>query len=397
MEVLLNQNSLSAFIESITESKSVILTPYKRNINHKSFELSTFLIIGGSNAIGQVFLLNLLALNPALVVVVDSDEQAMIRLTHQIRHSSSAKLKCRFRYHIMDTDSESFDRVLSDNEAFDFIINLNGYTDFHSDRDFHSLQYLFEVNYFKVKRLLEKIALHSPKSYLQLSSLEAVDPTNFIGVSQLLTEHLILNFSSSFTSKILRAPFIPFINYANYAGLIDAIEFQSLWEINFETLKPFVSYNQFSDLIYILLFNEDSNGLYVVNEKFVNHISTTTLLEQFFTFFKLKPIPVKKSLSHSQIIELYQKDIVPIYNVVNEVQGLKKIYRLLSEHENNMLNTNQIFNIVNPIKIDLVLIESELKAAFENRFTLKLDLIQLFEFHIPNFKYQENGSNLSYL
>jgi len=397
MEVLLNQKSLNAFVESITDSKSVTLAPYKRNIKHKTFELSTFLVIGGSNAIGQAFVLNLLALNPALVVVVDSDEQAMIRLIHQVRHSSSAKLKYRFRYHIMDTDSESFDRVLSDNEAFDFIINLNGYTDFHSDRDFHSLQYLFEVNYFKVKRLLEKIALHPPKSFLQLSSLEAVDPTNFIGLSQLLTEHLILNFSSSFSSKILRAPFIPFSNYANYAGLIDAIELQSLCEINFETLKPFVSYNRLSDLIYILLLNEDSKGLHVVNEKFVSHISTTTLLERFFTFFKLKPVPVKNSLSHSQMIELYQKDIVPIHNVVNDIQGLKNVYRLFSEYENNTPCSISVFSIVYPENIDLELIEFELKEAFFNRFSLKNDLIQLFQYHIPNFKYQEKGSNLNYL
>jgi FlaA1/EpsC-like NDP-sugar epimerase len=150
------------------------------------------LVAGGAGSIGSATVAQLARFRPALLHVVDVDENGLTELVRDLRSQGVVDDATQLRTTPLDIGSPTTQRVVSSGGGYDLVLNFAAVKHVRSEKDVLSLLRMLDVNLRMTRRLLELVADRSER-YFAVSTDKAANPVNLMGASKRAMEHLVLD------------------------------------------------------------------------------------------------------------------------------------------------------------------------------------------------------------
>ena len=178
-------------------SESMFLTDIKVNNKQLSDKIKnkTVLVIGGAGSIGSSFIKAILPFQPASLVVVDINENALAELTRDLRSTKGMFVPEEYITYPMDFAAPVFHKMFVSRRGFDIVANFSAHKHVRSEKDVYSVEALVQNNVLHAKGLLDLLAEYPPEEFFCVSTDKAANPVNIMGASKL---HLTMTGSEQF-------------------------------------------------------------------------------------------------------------------------------------------------------------------------------------------------------
>ena len=115
----------------------------------------TVLVIGGAGSIGSSFIKAILPFQPASLVVVDINENALAELTRDLRSTKGMYVPKEYITYPMDFSSPVFEKMFVARGGFDIVANFSAHKHVRSEKDIYSVEALIQNNVLHAKGLLD--------------------------------------------------------------------------------------------------------------------------------------------------------------------------------------------------------------------------------------------------
>lgn len=159
------------------------------------------LVIGGAGSIGSSTIHEIVPFRPKALHVVDTNENNLAELVRGIRNSSQVFDVPDFRTLPLDFGSSVMQRFVAEQAPYDMVLNFAAIKHVRSEKDIYSILQMIDTNVLKPARLLKWLAEKGDlKSYFCVSTDKAANPTNLMGATKRLMEHVI--FSNAATPEL---------------------------------------------------------------------------------------------------------------------------------------------------------------------------------------------------
>lgn len=152
-----------------------------------------FLVLGGAGSIGQAVTKEIFKRSPKALHVVDISENNMVELVRDLRSSYGYKAK-EFKTFCMDIGSLEFESYFSQQETFDYVLNLSALKHVRSEKDPFTLMRLINVNIVNTVKTIELSIANGVKKYFCVSTDKASNPVNMMGASKRIMEFYLARY-----------------------------------------------------------------------------------------------------------------------------------------------------------------------------------------------------------
>nr|WP_297767884.1 polysaccharide biosynthesis protein [uncultured Butyrivibrio sp.] len=190
----------------------------------KRIKGKSVLVIGGAGSIGSSFIKALLPFEPATLVVVDTNENALAELTRDLRSTKGMFVPEDYIPYPMDFSSPVFEKMFRARGGFDIVGNFSAHKHVRSEKDIYSVEALIQNNVLHAKLLLDLLAEYPPEEYFCVSTDKAANPVNIMGASKRIMEDVIFSYSDKFPVKTARFANVAFSNGSLPAGFLARIQ-----------------------------------------------------------------------------------------------------------------------------------------------------------------------------
>lgn len=213
---------LNSFIcRNVTKrSQSMFLNDIMTNTKKLTEKIKgkTVLVVGGAGSIGSSFVKAILPFNPASLVVVDINENALAELTRDLRSTKGMYVPEDYITYPMDFASPVFEKMFRNRGGFDIVGNFSAHKHVRSEKDIYSVEALLQNNVLHAKVLLDLLSEYPPEEYFCVSTDKAANPVNIMGASKRIMEDVIFTYSDKFPVKTARFANVAFSNGSLPAG-----------------------------------------------------------------------------------------------------------------------------------------------------------------------------------
>ncbi len=143
------------------------------------------LVAGGAGSIGSATIVELLALEPAALAVLDTSENNLAELIRTIR-SAEAPFRGELAIQPLDYGSPLAEGWLAAQAPFDLVLSFAALKHVRSERDEFSLCRMLEVNLLKGDRFLAACRRHGhgKSGVFLVSTDKAANPVSLMGASK---------------------------------------------------------------------------------------------------------------------------------------------------------------------------------------------------------------------
>lgn len=151
------------------------------------------LVTGGAGFIGGQTLRQILSLEPALVVVVDTWENGLAELVRDLRSAGAIGPATRFEPRLVSVTSPLVERVVLEDGPFDVVLAFAAAKHVRTERDVVSALSMLDTNVNGTHRVLRACAATNPECRLfMVSTDKAADPSSLMGASKRAMEDAVL-------------------------------------------------------------------------------------------------------------------------------------------------------------------------------------------------------------
>lgn len=209
------------------------------------------LVIGGAGTIGAATVRSILPFGPAALHVVDHNENSLVELVRDLR-SGGSSLSKDFRTFAFDFGSPIMQRLLRDSGPYDLVLNFAASKHVRAEKDLCSLLQLLETNVVKAARLMKWLETHgAPARYFCVSTDKAANPTNLMGASKRVMEHLIFQSGLGFETTSARFANVAFSDGSLLHGFLRRVERSQPIAVPRDTRRYFISPAEAGELCLI--------------------------------------------------------------------------------------------------------------------------------------------------
>lgn len=193
----------SLFLPDVQQNEVVIKEEIAR---------SSFLIIGGAGSIGHAVVREIFRRDPALLHVVDSNENGLTELIRDLRSSFGYGTGI-LKTFVLDATTPLFERFLADAPAYDYILNLSAVKHVRSEKDAYSTMRMVEVNVLATYQLIQQALRKGTKRVFSVSTDKATKPVvNLMGATKRIMELALLAYSDALSVTTARFANVLFSN-----------------------------------------------------------------------------------------------------------------------------------------------------------------------------------------
>jgi FlaA1/EpsC-like NDP-sugar epimerase len=178
----------------------------------RRFSGSRVMVIGAAGSIGSAVVRQLIAYGPAMLSLVDPNENGLVELVREAR-SGRLAVPPDFETHAIELGTVEFAHLLRATGPLDFVLNLAALKHVRSERDPFTLMRMLETNVLGLDAALELLATMRVGQVFSVSSDKAVNPTSLMGASKRWMERVLVAHSARVPSCSAR-----FANVAFSAG-----------------------------------------------------------------------------------------------------------------------------------------------------------------------------------
>lgn len=385
------KRSESMFLRDINDNRKELF----RKIQGKSV-----LVIGGAGSIGSSFIKAILPFQPASLVVVDINENALAELTRDLRSTEGMYMPDEYVPYPIDFASPVFEKMFRKHGGFDIVGNFSAHKHVRSEKDVFSVEALLRNNLLHAKDLLELLAELPPEEYFCVSTDKAANPVNIMGASKRIMEDVIFSYSDRFPVKTARFANVAFSNGSLPAGFLARISKMQPISAPEDVKRYFVSPEESGQICLLACVLGNNREIFfprLDEEEMMtfDSISTALLHEHGYDIQRCesdaRAIELSKSLKEGS-------KVYPVHYSKSDTSGEKAYEEFYIDGEDVDFNRLNALGVITgktiPDKVPIKKLFDDLEEAFSSPETTKEDIVAIMRGYLPNFKHIETGKSL---
>lgn len=359
---------------------------------------SSFLVIGGAGSIGSATVKEIFKRNPRILHVIDISENNLAELVRDLR-SSYGYIKGEFKTFALDVGSDIYDKFFDDFGRYDYVFNFSALKHVRSEKDPYTLMRMIEVNILNTIKTIEQSIYKNVKKYFCVSTDKATNPVNMMGASKRIMELFLMKYADKIDISTAR--------FANVAFSDGSLLNSYLYRI--QKTQPIVA----PDDVKRYFITPSESGILCL---------LSGLLGQNLEIFFPKLDPEKDMLTFWEIAQKFLKTLGYEPYVCSSEEETRELAPKLPERgkwacyisktdttgekeyeefytDKDIIDWNRFKDIgILKMKYDYEI--NRLDTFLERIVDLrkkgwaKKDLVELFEYVLPEFKHMETGKYL---
>jgi FlaA1/EpsC-like NDP-sugar epimerase len=360
---------------------------------------SRFLVIGGAGSIGSAVVCELFKRNPKLLHVVDISENNMVELIRDIR-SSLGYIDGEFATFVIDCGSNIFDSFRLNGQGYDYVLNLSALKHVRSEKDPFTLMRMIDVNIFNTDKTIQQAKEKGAKKYFCVSTDKAANPVNMMGASKRIMEMFLMRRSRELPVSTARFANVAFSDGSLLYGFNQRMEKEQPLSAPNDVRRYFVTPRESGELCLMsCLLGENRDVFFPKLDYNLNLITFSEIAERYLNSLGYEPVQcASEDEARKKVRELKAKKQYPVYFFKSDTTGEKDFEEFYTENEKlDMERFKAIGVIKNEAVYDeqkLQIFSDRIQALREKGVWTRSELIDLFNFMIPEFNHKETGKFL---
>jgi len=360
---------------------------------------SSFLVVGGAGSIGSAVVKEIFKRNPKKLHVVDISENNMVELVRDIR-SSLGYIDGEFKTYALDIGSDIYDAFIKNDGEYDYVLNLSALKHVRSEKDPYTLMRMIDVNIFNTDKTIEQSIKKGVKKYFCVSTDKAANPVNMMGASKRIMEYFLMRRSLGMPISTARFANVAFSDGSLLYGFNRRIEKRQPISAPNDIRRYFVTPKESGELCLMsTIFGENRDIFFPKLSEKLHLITFADIARKYLEELGYEPYECKSEEEARELIKtLPDKGKWPVYFFKSDTTGEKDFEEFYTGEEDIDWNRFENLGVIKnePIFDDekLEYFISMIKQFRKNKNWTKKELVDLFNFMIPNFNHKETGKYL---
>lgn len=358
------------------------------------------LIIGGAGSIGSSFIKALLPFQPASLVVVDINENALAELTRDLRSTKGMYVPDDYVTYPMDFASPVFEKMFRARGGFDIVGNFSAHKHVRSEKDIYSVEALLQNNVLHAKLLLDLLSEIPPSEYFCVSTDKAANPVNIMGASKRIMEDVIFAYSDKFPVKTARFANVAFSNGSLPQGFLARMQKLQPLSAPSDVKRYFVSPEESGQICLLACMLGKNREIFfpkLEEAQMMTFDAIATALLHEHGYDVLECNSDAEAIDKSENLKQGSKNY-PVHYSKSDTSGEKDFEEFYTEAEE--LDTDRFSSlgvIINKEITDKARVEvlfNKLNKAFASEEITKKEVVEIMQDYLPNFEHIEKGKSL---
>lgn len=358
------------------------------------------LVIGGAGSIGSSFIKAILPFEPATVVVVDINENALAELTRDLRSTKGMCVPDDYIPYPMDFASPVFEKMFRKRGGFDIVGNFSAHKHVRSEKDIYSVEALLQNNVLHAKLLLDLLSEYPPEEYFCVSTDKAANPVNIMGASKRIMEDVIFSYSDRFPVKTARFANVAFSNGSLPAGFLARIQKLQPLSAPSDVRRYFVSPEESGQICLMACILGENRAIFFPKLEEAQMMTFDTIGNELL---KAHGYEVLECESDEEAIDKAEavkhgSNLYPVVYTASDTSGEKPFEEFVSDNEVADLDKFTSLGVITDKEIPdarkVKKLFEDLNVVFAQPETTKEEVIAIMETYLPYFKHIETGKSL---
>ena len=360
---------------------------------------SNFLVLGGAGSIGQAVTKEIFKRNPKKLHVVDISENNMVELVRDIR-SSFGYIDGDFKTFALDIGSWEYDAFIKADGKYDYILNLSALKHVRSEKDPFTLMRMIETNIFNTDKTIEQLLQNGVKKYFCVSTDKAANPVNMMGASKRIMEMFVHRRSQEIDVSMARFANVAFSDGSLLHGFNQRIQkCQPIVAPN-DIKRYFVTPQESGELCLMsCIFGENRDIFFPKLSENLHLISFADIAVKYLENLGYEPYLCKDEDEARELAKvLPDQGKWPCLFTKSDTTGEKDFEEFYTGDEDIDWERFENLGVIKnePLFDDekLNYFTDTIQKLKEQRAWDKEELVELFNYMIPNFNHKETGKYL---
>ena len=385
------KRNISMFLEDVDREREALYNKIKGK---------SVLVIGGAGSIGSSFIKALLPFEPASLVVVDTNENALAELTRDLRSTKGMYVPADYVTYPMDFASPVFEKMLRQRGGFEIVGNFSAHKHVRSEKDIYSVEALLQNNVIHAKILLDLLAELPPETYFCVSTDKAANPVNIMGASKRIMEDVIFSYSDRFPVKTARFANVAFSNGSLPAGFLARIQKLQPLSAPSDVRRYFVSPEESGQICLLAAILGSNREIFfpkLDEAQMMTFDAIGTELLKAHGYEVLECGSDEEAIDKSEDLKKGSK-LYPVHYSISDTSGEKTFEEFVTNTEAIDIERFRSLGVItdkempNMDKVERLFID--LNTAFRRENTTKEEVIAIMKDYLPNFEHLETGKSL---
>lgn len=375
---------------------------FVEDINHWDEKLkaivnaSKFLILGGSGSIGQAVVKEIFKRNPKKLHVVDISENNLTEVVRDIR-SSFGYIDGDFQTFALDIGSDEYDAFIQADGEFDYVLNLSALKHVRSEKDPFTLMRMIHVNILNTEKTIQQSIEKGVKKYFCVSTDKAANPVNMMGGSKRIMEMFLMRQSQFIDISTARFANVAFSDGSLLHGFNQRIQKHQPIAAPNDIRRYFVTPKESGELCLMSCLLGENRDIFF--PKLSEHLHLITFADIAVKY--LKNLGYEPHLCESEdearelIKALPQQGKWPCLFAGSNTTGEKDFEEFFTDNEvldmERFTNLGVIKNNLNVEEDKLQVFEQKIQTMLSAKQWNKEEIVELFNYMMPNFGHKETG------
>lgn len=360
---------------------------------------SSFLVLGGAGSIGQAVVKEIFKRCPKRLHVVDISENNLVELVRDIR-SSLGYIEGEFKTFAIDIGSDIYDTFIKNDGLYDYVLNLSALKHVRSEKDPFTLMRMIDVNIFYTDKTLAQSIEKGVKKYFCVSTDKAANPVNMMGASKRIMEFFLMRRSLQIPVSTARFANVAFSDGSLLFGFNRRIEKRQPISAPNDVKRYFITPKESGELCLMsCILGENRDIFFPKLSERLHLITFAEIAIKYLNELGYEPYICQSEDEARELVKtLPEKKKWPCYFFESDTTGEKDFEEFFTEKENLDMNR---FESIGVIKNDAIydedklnLFVKEIEELRKRGYWEKSEIVDLFNFMIPEFKHKETGKYL---
>jgi FlaA1/EpsC-like NDP-sugar epimerase len=360
---------------------------------------SRFLVVGGAGSIGSAVVKEIFKRNPKKLHVVDISENNLVELVRDIR-SSIGYIDGEFKTFALDIGSDIYDAFIRNDGEYDYVLNLSALKHVRSEKDPYTLMRMIDVNIFNTDKTISQSIEKGVKKYFCVSTDKAANPVNMMGASKRIMEYFLMRRSLEIPISTARFANVAFSDGSLLYGFNRRIEKRQPISAPKDIRRYFVTPKESGELCLMsAIFGENRDIFFPKLSEKLHLITFADIARKYLQELGYEPYECESEDEARELIKtLPQQGKWPVYFFNSDTTGEKDFEEFYTGDEvidwDRFANIGVIKNepIFDNEKLDYF--AYKINKLRQRGYWDKKELVDLFNFMIPNFNHKETGKYL---
>ena len=360
---------------------------------------SRFLVIGGAGSIGQAVTREIFKRKPKTLHVVDISENNMVELVRDVR-STLGYIDGDFSTFAIDCGSLQYNALIKWAGGYDYVLNLSALKHVRSEKDPFTLMRMVDVNVLNTISTIESAKAFGAKKYFCVSTDKAANPVNMMGASKRIMEMFLMRASESLPISTARFANVAFSDGSLLHGFNQRFAKRQPISAPKDVRRYFVTPQESGELCLMsCLLGENRDIFFPKLSEKLHLITFSEIAVRYLKALGYEPYEcASEDEARDRAEELIAQRKWPCYFFNSDTTGEKDFEEFFTDKEVlDMSRFDSLGVIKNEPVYEQELLDHFLKVIAGLKaqgLWEKVDLVDLFNKMIPDFKHKETGKYL---